>query len=218
MRRFLRLAAALLWLACAPPALAYAQSPNACPPVYVWASERGHKTVTPPTRAAETTERVTALYPEPEFTAGGGPYTLRWSGGMVTFTADAGQPPELGNDWIRLDQGSQIAGNFPPGTRCLMFPNAQTVTLTFAPAVQGVSVALGRSDYGRENFSGAAYNGNTLVASASLSGEMTASTAGQVAPTLTVTAPPGQHLTSLVIRCPYRPQFGLLLGPLTLTP
>lgn len=211
---------ALLCLLGSAPATSSAQSPNAWPPVYVWASRRckGPMRVREPTRAIHAAVWLSQNYPESERSAGAGPYTLRTRVGTVTMVADAGQPPECQNDWIRLDQGGGLSGNFYAGARCLMFPNAQSVTLTFSPAVQAVSVPLGVSDLGAEAFLATAYNGNETMGTQTVCGVSAVSRQTAPAPVLTVSAPPGQRLTSVVIRCSVRPQFGILLGLVRIIP
>jgi hypothetical protein len=154
---------------------------------------------------------VAADYPEQEFVADGAPYRLQAGAVTVTIASDSPDAPSKNNQWLRVDQGSQVKSNFPAGARLLMFPNAGQVTLTFTPGVHGVSVALGNSDFGQETFLCTA-NG----VSVSVIG--TSAVMGS-APIVNFAPPVGQVMTTLTIhKQGDRPQLGLLLGPITITP
>lgn len=169
----------------------------------------------------ETPFQVAVPYPEPEMTAGFNPY--RAPG--IAISSDSLSPAisqaagDIGNQWIRVDQGSQAKANFPPGTPLLMAVNASYVYIAFKPAVHGANIALGNSDLGPESFVCQPYNGTKALPIVSVAGMQSSDSAGAPAPTLNYAVPAGETLTALrVTKTGDRPQLGLLLGPVTTTP
>jgi hypothetical protein len=160
-----------------------------------------------------------ADYPEEEFTAGGTPYTLSLGALSAALSSDSPEPPERGNQWIRLNQGSQVQANFPAGARLLMFPNASRVTISFSQPVNSIGLALGNSDYGREVFYCTFWRYGVPVGSVTVSGVSGSDALRAPAPRLDYTAPSGQAFTTCVIvKAAEPPQFGVLIGPMAVQP